>query len=186
MSMNAISTKLALLESDSSPQRRSRRRRDSSDDLTFTDASMTLLGDISSEELKALREGPQQIIDLEHLKRKYDGFAGLGRRIAPRFPLNLSVVIVNHKGSSFRTQSLNISESGALLKDMLPPNFMDSIFEILITYTCPQAKTPRHLMFTGQAVGGPLRTPRVSFKSSANKTAELLQTLFADLTPIAV
>jgi hypothetical protein len=184
--MNAISAKLALLEADSSTERRSKRRRGSSDELTFTNASITMLDGISSEELRALREGPQQAIDLEVLKRKYEGFAGLGRRIAPRFSLNLSVVIMNHKGSSFRTESLNISESGALLKDMLPPNFMDSTFEILITYTCPETKTPQRLMFTGEAVGGPLRTPRVSFKSSANKTAELLQSLFVDLTPIAI
>lgn len=183
MSMNAISAKLALLEADSSSRRKRRR---SSEDTSFTEASITLLEGISADELKSLREGPQTPIDLNALKKKYEGFAGLGRRIAPRFSLNLQVVIINSRGSSFRTESLNISESGALLKDMLPPNFMDSAFEVLITYNCPETRKPQRLMFTGEAVGGPLRSSRVSFKSSANKTAELLQGLFVDLTPIAI
>lgn len=93
---------------------------------------------------------------------------------------------MNNRGASFRTESLNISESGALLKDMLPTNFMDTSFEVLITYNCPETKKQQRLMFTGEAVGGPLRSSRVSFKSSANKTAELLQGLFVDLTPIAI
>ena len=122
-------------------------------------------------------------IDLHELKKKYEKSAGLGRRIAPRFSVQVSAVVFTPT-YSFRTKTLNISASGALLEDLLPPEFMLSKIEILLVYTEARTGERHRLLFRGKPVGGPLRTARIQFEDSAKHALETLQNLFAELTPL--
>ena len=122
-------------------------------------------------------------IDLHALKKKYEKSLGLGRRVAPRFSVQISAVVFTSQ-VSFRTKTLNISASGVLLEDLLPPEFMKSKIEILFIYTEARTGQRHHLLFRGRPVGGPLRSARVQFEDSAKRALETLQSLFAELTPL--
>ena len=151
--------------------------------LTFS-ALRTETDQAGVDEISRLRRGPKKVVDLENLKKKYSAYEGLGRRIAPRFCLKMTAVVLNHK-MSFRTESINISESGVLLKDLLPQDMMKEPFEIVLIHEDDQTGTKTHLLFQGEAVGGPLRTPRITFKAAVEKSQERLLDLVQDLTPLA-
>lgn len=181
MSMNAISARLAQKNS---------RDESSQDETTNTDSLLSIhdvtpahLDGFSTDDLRKLREGPAKVVNLEELKQRYEGMTGLGRRIAPRFSVEMTVVIFS-SNQSFRTRSLNVSATGVLLHDLLPVSFMSTKIEVLLIHEDPATRAKRHLLFHGEAVGGPLRTQRVVFKASAQKAAETLQGLLVGLTPI--
>lgn len=177
MSMNAITLKLAMMEAlENSRGRRSKREQTTTntDNHTCTRLNLNVDGKGSSEQT-------QKKIDLQALRQKYNHM-DLGRRAAPRYSVRVSVLAFNNH-DSFRTESVNLSESGVLLKDLLPKSFMDGAFDLVMLVRHPETNETHRLMFKAKAVGGPLRSGRVSFNSSAGQTAELLQSLLADLTP---
>ncbi len=111
----------------------------------------------------------------------YTDPAPQGRRIAPRFPVELEIIILTQT-KSFRTQSINVSSSGALLKDPLPEEFMKANLDIIIVRTKGSSK--RRLLFRGTAVGGPLRSSRITFEACVKDADEELKEAFQDLEPL--
>lgn len=174
MGMNSFSWKMDLLAA-----RRKKRSSEETDSITIT-KTLTQLEGLSQETMRDLRGQPLEAIDLDFLKKKYADTPNLGRRVAPRFELKLSVVAFS-ASQSFRTESLNISETGALLKDSLPLSFFNQPFEILFTYENPRTGSKHHLLFNAKAVSG----ARISFQSAAETAKASLQTLFHGLEPIA-
>jgi hypothetical protein len=178
MSMNAISAKM-----ERNRARARRKLREQYDDEYTDELNLNVEADgISGKEFRNLRKKKHESVDLDALKKKYQGM-DLGRRIAPRFPINMSVVVFS-QNTSFRTESLNISATGVLLKDLLPASFMEAPIEVLFIYENPRTGHKQHMLFGAMAVGGPLRSARVTFKSSVHQSAELLEGLFVGLTPI--
>ena len=114
-------------------------------------------------------------IDIKQLKSAYSDPAPNGKRIAPRYLIELEVIILTHT-KSFRTKSINISITGALLHEVLPKEFMSVPLEIIFIKKGNNGK--RRLLFRGKAVGGPKQSPRITFQSSTlNSEAELLEEL---------
>jgi hypothetical protein len=70
-------------------------------------------------------------VDLSKLQKGWKDPAGAGRRAAPRFKIQFTVLIANHQ-KAFRSVSENISATGILLKDILPIEFCDSTFDIVL------------------------------------------------------
>lgn len=191
MGMNAISMKAAAAAetSESSSKRRKRRSRrrearvEESAHYQTDEFSITVLEGLDYNILKQLSEATFKPVNLEELKKRYEHVGGLGRRIAPRFALKMSTVVFNSKGS-FKTETMNISSSGVLLRDTLPDTFMNGDFDILLIHENPDSGQKSHLLFRGEAVGGPLRSGRVTFRSAAKSAVELLHKLFSDMTPL--
>lgn len=120
-------------------------------------------------------------VDLGALKRRYAGL-GQGRRIAPRYGVELEVVLYT-PGKSFRTSSVNVSASGALLQDHLPEDFMTGTIDIVFVLKNQNPK--KCIAFRGKAVGGTITSQRITFVSSAPAAQETLMNVFETLTPLA-
>ena len=137
---------------------------------------------ITSDELRQLREAPQNLVNLDELKKRYENISDLGRRSAPRF--NAQVLAIVYTATlSFRTASVDLSETGACFRELLPENFTKEPLEILFVHENEEGQR-QYLLFSGEAIGGPVRTPRVSFKSSAPQAAEALRGLLAQFPPL--
>ncbi len=104
-----------------------------------------------------------------------------GRRIAPRFTIELEVIILTQT-KSFRTRSINVSASGALLKDELPEEFMTTSLDIIIVRQAGESK--KRLLFRGKAVGGPSRSCRITFQACVKDSDSELKETFRDLEPL--
>ena len=191
MSMNSFSNKLDLKRMfESLRSRKLRQTREngpgtqtSEQPLERQESSITLLEGITPEVLHEMRTGQQHIVNLNELKKRYETIDGLGRRVAPRFSLQVAAIISTTK-SSFRTSSVDISASGVRFKDLLPESFSKGPIEILLVYEQPN-QGRQYMLFYGEAVSaGPLRTPRVIFKASAPQASETLHHILSDLTPL--
>jgi hypothetical protein len=136
-----------------------------------------------AKSLKNIRSQSQNVIDLDQLRLKYSD-KSLGRRSAPRYSIRFEVVLMSSK-KSFRTKTLNISESGALLTHLVPAEFTREVFEVLFTSVNESGKKEYYL-FHAKTVGGPLRSNRIHFVKSMGDSAERLNDLFEKLTPIEV
>lgn len=136
-----------------------------------------------TEELRELRKQGRVSISLEQLKKKNINFDGLGRRNSPRFELKFTIIAIG-KRESFRCQTVNISESGALLSDLLPTTFMTESFDLVMIMTEPQSQKTKYLLFTAKAVGGPLRTNRILFRETTSQSSEQLKSRLSEEVPI--
>lgn len=130
-----------------------------------------------------IRDEPMTAIDFAELKRQHKDPTAPGRRIAPRYELRMEVIILT-QNRSFRTSSVNVSASGALLQDPLPQEFMSctSLEFIFIQISRDQK---HRLMFRGRAVGGPNSSARITFIESAGDSQKVLHSAFKELAPIS-
>jgi hypothetical protein len=121
-------------------------------------------------------------INFDELRLQYQDPSPPGRRIAPRFEVKLEVIILTQT-RSFRTCSVNVSASGALLRDLLPPEFMHNpLLDIILIEDTPRFK--RRMLFRGKAVGGPTRSSRITFLESARNAQADLKSTFTNLKPL--
>lgn len=128
-------------------------------------------------ELKHVEHKP---VDLDSLKKEYSADHDPGRRIAPRFDIEMTVLICNYR-KAFRTKTENISATGFRLKDVLPLEFSSLTFDvILIDEKDPQHKT--YLIFKGKAIEGPLRTNRLILEGTAASNDRKLVEIIKKLT----
>lgn len=129
--------------------------------------------------LKNLNDQPYEILDLKRLREEVDPNE---RRAAPRFEIKYTVLIANHQ-QAFRTQSQNISATGLLLKDVLPAEFSNHSFDIVMIQTEPSG-TRSFLFFRGKAVPGPLRSRRVQFDALTRDSELKLQKAMQGAKPV--
>lgn len=175
MGMNGISAKLKQSQSD----------RNHREEFTGSPEGLELIPPYSPpDEPKPIQKYERIKVDLETMKAKYEGEPNLGRRIAPRFKIAMAVTIFT-TFHSFKTECVDISETGARLKDLLPTELMTEPIEVLFSYRYSDGSTS-NMLFYGQAVGGPLRTPRISFTAAAKHAAVVLQSLVVKLNPTSV
>lgn len=129
-----------------------------------------------------VREAPLTPINIAELKRLHKDMTAPGRRVAPRYELEMEVIILTQT-RSFRTTTVNVSASGALLKDPLPQEFM-SCASLEFIFIQIRHDQKQRLMFRGRAVGGPNSTARITFIESAGDSQKVLQSSFKALSPI--
>ena len=84
---------------------------------------------IANKHAKRFRKIDFQPVNLENLKNRWSDPSG--RRIAPRFNLQMTVLICSHT-KSFRSQTKNISLSGLCLQDILPEDFNRGVFDVVL------------------------------------------------------
>lgn|GEM_PF-2109095 len=137
--------------------------------------------EFTSSAFRVLKEIDFAPVDLEKLKIHWPEDPGAGRRSAPRYKANMTVLISNYR-KAFRTQTENISYSGLLLKDTLPEDFSRNFFDVIIIEELADGRK-NYLFFRGRAIKSRLRTPRVVFESLAHNTEQRLQELFKALKP---
>ena len=99
MSMNGISRKL--------DQWRHLEAAENSDSKGYPEG-LLVAQESSNSRRPEFRVAPQILVNLEDLKRKYNGCKSLGRRVAPRFALRLSVLVMSAT-ASFRTETVDVS-----------------------------------------------------------------------------
>jgi len=137
----------------------------------------------TAKSLKNIRSQSENVIDVDQLRHKYSD-KSLGRRSAPRYSVHFEVVLMSSK-KSFRTKTINISESGALLTHLVPVEFTREVFEVLFTSVNESGKKEYYL-FHAKTVDGPLRSNRIHFVKSMGDSAKRLNDLIEKLTPIEV
>jgi hypothetical protein len=82
------------------------------------------------------------------------------RRGTPRFKIEFETIIFCD-GVSFRTRTINVSMSGALLAESVPVEFVDRHLDIvMIRYV---GRVRDYYLVKGKALGAPLRSPRLQF-----------------------
>lgn len=134
------------------------------------------------EKLETLRKDEGYKVELDQIKKKHCD-KDLGRRSAPRYALKLEVVLMTSK-KSFKSATENISEVGALLKDVLPIEFVDRVFEILIIFQ--EGNKKEYFLFHGRTAGGALLSPRLRFVKSMGNSSQRLNQLIETLSPAVV
>lgn len=143
-----------------------------------SDLSQTAVHNLA--DIRSHKESP---IDLDRLKSKHSD-KPLGRRVAPRYSVHFEVVLMSSK-KSFRTKTLNISEVGALLVDLVPSEFSRELFEVLFT-TIDDSGKKEYFLFHARTAEGRLRSPRIQFIKSMGDSANRLNDLIEKLTPLEV
>lgn len=81
------------------------------------------------------------------------------RRGAARHDFKIEVILVSKKGTSFRTQSRNISLSGTLLEDVIPQEFFHYPFDMILVNKFEKNPRKNRVYLQGHIIGD-LRDPR--------------------------
>ena len=119
-------------------------------------------------------------IDLDSLKRNQK--KSWGRRLTPRYALNAPAIVLSDQ-SSFKTRTVNISQTGVLLKDPLPTQFRNKELHILIKVTDYVDGKDYTLVFRAKPVSvDPL--VRLTFEATNPKNERILQHIFSELTQL--
>jgi len=136
-----------------------------------------------SRNLSEIRAEPENVIDINQLRKKYED-RSLGRRSAPRYAVDFEVVVITSY-KSFRSKTVNISETGALLADLIPLEFTRGVFEVLFTAVDESGKR-QYFLFHAKSADGPLRSKRIQFIKSKGDSAKRFNELIEQLTPVEV
>jgi hypothetical protein len=120
-------------------------------------------------------------VDLSKLRTGWTDTSGMGRRKCPRYNIRLDVLICNYH-KAFRTKTLDVSLTGLKLKDLLPEEFSNGFFDVMLIDENLGEKT--YILFRGRVVPGKFRTRRVVFESLAADSAADLMKLVEGLTPL--
>lgn len=136
-----------------------------------------------SRNLSKIREQSENVIDVNQLRAKYAD-KSLGRRSAPRYSVHFEVVLMS-SSKSFRSKTLNISASGALLTDLIPVELTRGVFEVLFTTKDEKGKR-EYFLFHAKSADGPLRSKRIQFIKSMGDSDKRMNDLIEQLTPIEV
>ena len=100
------------------------------------------------------------------------------RRVTPRFRAEFETVIFC-AGVSFRTKTINVSLTGALLAESIPSAFVDQTFDIILIRHRGRAR--EFFMVKGKALEAPLRSPRIQFTQIADAQRSRLWSLLQDM-----
>jgi hypothetical protein len=133
--------------------------------------------------IESIRSETEEVIDLGQLRNKYADLK-LGRRSTPRYAVSIEVLLMCSK-RSMRTKTVNISETGALLLDLIPSELAKETFEVLFTAINEQGRK-EFFLFHAKAVDAPLRTKRIYFIKSLGQSSVRLHDLIENLTPLRV
>lgn len=97
------------------------------------------------------------------------------RRNAPRFMVEFETVIFC-QGNSFRTKTINVSLTGALLAESVPVSFVDQSLDIVMIRH--SGRNREYYLVKGKSLGAPLRSPRILFTQIEKAQYLKLEALF--------
>lgn len=103
------------------------------------------------------------------------------RRKDPRYAVEFETVVFC-KGQSFRTKTINVSLSGALLQDSIPAEFVDQVIDIVMIRNVGRNRD--YFLVKGKALGSPFRSPRIQFTTVADAQKQKLEALFEACPPV--
>lgn len=132
--------------------------------------------------LESITAEASQPIEQKTLQEKYN-LPNSDRRVAPRFAVHFDVVIYGKNGASMRTQTVNISESGMLMHDPLPPDLDGGApLEIILVFRSDQQH--KFMAFRGNTVSGPNGSSRIAFSAATADSQKNLLASFEGLEPL--
>ena len=120
-------------------------------------------------------------VNLDLLKKPGWQDPEVGRRVAPRYDISLTVLIGTYF-KAFRSKSKNISLSGLLLQDEIPTHFTKEQFDVVIIQELSPTRR-NYMMFRGKVVDIFNRNHRIVLLQSQPGAAERLSYLFSFLKP---
>lgn len=102
------------------------------------------------------------------------------RRAAPRHDFKIEAVLLTKKGTSFRTNSQNISLTGTLLEDEIPKDFFHRPFEMILVNKFERDPRKSRVHLTGKIIGDIADPRRLVFLEQDDDTAFKLAKLIND------
>ncbi|MES3039327.1 MAG: PilZ domain-containing protein [Bdellovibrionota bacterium] len=102
------------------------------------------------------------------------------KRREERHNCKLEIVLMTATGSFFRTFSRNISLSGTLLGDPLPPAFLRQTFDLMVVNPLEKNPTRNKIVFQGRIIGDIMDGRRLTFVNPSDESMSRLQTLLYD------
>ena len=97
----------------------------------------------------------------------------------PRLELKIEVLLISPRGRTFRTQSKNISLTGALLEDCMPFDFYEVVFDVVVISHIT-GKGARVKLQGRSIVAGGNYTQRLQFINPTADQKKDLQNLLKD------
>lgn len=144
------------------------------------DLSENELDELTNTHFRLLKEAPvTEPINVEKLQENFKDQDAEGRRLAPRFPIQMTVIVYSQT-RSVRTKSLNVSLTGVLLDDGLPQDFSSGNLEIVFIHEDPKTGKKKYLAFNAEVVGAKSDNQRLRFKSAVEKSSEELEKIISD------
>jgi len=104
------------------------------------------------------------------------------KRLRPRYLQILEVVLLTSH-QSYRTKTVNLSESGMLLCETVPKEFSRGVIDVILVLH-PYGQTPERLWFEATMIGGSLPTARLMFLTAKNKSDEKLRKFIKEIERI--
>ncbi|MFN7455719.1 MAG: PilZ domain-containing protein [Pseudobdellovibrionaceae bacterium] len=95
------------------------------------------------------------------------------KRLRPRYLQTLEVVLVTSH-HSYRTKTVNLSESGMLLCETVPKEFARGVIDVILVLH-PYGQPPERLWFEATMIGGSLPTARLMFLTAKNQSDQKLR-----------
>lgn len=97
------------------------------------------------------------------------------RRSSERHEFKIEVILLSKSGKTFRTQSMNISMGGTLLKDEIPKEFLHIRFDLILVNKFEKDPAKGRLHFQGRVVGDYMDPRRLMFLESDTETQRRLE-----------
>lgn len=97
------------------------------------------------------------------------------RRGAPRYRADFEAIVF-FNGVSFRTKTINVSITGALLADSIPASFVNQELDIVMIHVSGHNRDS--FLVKGKALDSPLRSPRINFTLVPEAQETKLKALF--------
>ena len=167
MSMNSHS---------SGPKKKSAARKlRSQDDSENNEVSelLNLFPEGSEQELKELTKEIYLPLDLGKTKSGWSDKDGT--RGSPRKEIKMTVLIV-HFQTSFRTESVNLSLKGVLIRDSLPAELLNQTFDLVLIHELDQNRK-EFIMFQGRAIRDSMQVHRIEFVTMKADSVKKLERL---------
>lgn len=139
------------------------------------DLSEKEIDELTNTHFRLLNEEPKaEPIDMEKLKTQYKDTSQEGRRVAPRVPIEMTVIVYSQT-KSHRTKSVNVSLTGVLLGSGIPDGFSSGAVEVVFIHEDPKTGKKKHLVFIAEVVDAKNGGKRLQFKTALEKSSEELE-----------
>ena len=102
------------------------------------------------------------------------------KREGPRFKANFEVTLI-YESITFRTKLVNMSMVGVLLQEPIPETLIKKPISLMIVHNMNGKRET--LLLKAEALGAPLRSPRIRFTSLPPAEKQKLESLFKKLPP---
>lgn len=118
-----------------------------------------------------LKSAPKQN---EPVEVKKESSVPADRRESIRYNFAIEIILITKKGKTFKSQSENISISGVKLKDSIPPEFLMTDFNVIISNKLEKDPKKARIHFNSKCVGDVTDAKRLVFLNPDQKSQKIL------------